>query len=100
MIGKFKPRSFAPNWVMPNKPIDIETNEEARKKYRRAVTDAMNARVKYLRSECVRTERTLELVKLFEGRTFYFLGHLTTVVGYIQYHHSCLFRILTLARVY
>ena len=70
-LGKFKPLSHAANWHMPNKPIDIETNEEARQKYKRERTDAENAKKKYERSIHVKTTATLEVAKKFKDAEFF-----------------------------
>ena len=71
-LGKFKPLSHASLWTLPNPPIDIEDNDEARKSYRRERTDAENAKKLYERSMHVRTTITLELAgKFVDRKRFY-----------------------------
>ena len=72
-LGKFKPRSAAALWEMPEPPIDIATNEEARWKYKKARTEAENAKRKYLQSLHVKTTITLETASKFESREKFYL---------------------------
>ena len=64
-IGKFKPLSYAAEWEIPSAPPDIETNEEARWKYRKERTAAENTRKAYIRALHVRTTATMEVAKRF-----------------------------------
>ena len=72
-LGKFKPYSAASLWVLPNKPPDIETNEEARQAYKRERTQAENEKKKYERSLHVKTTATLELADKFINYEKYYL---------------------------
>ena len=70
-VGKFKPLSHAAHWVMPTPPPDIDTNEEARFKYRKAKTEAENKKRAYIRSMHVRTTITMETAERFGTRKFF-----------------------------
>ena len=72
-LGKFNPLSFAANWYIPNPPPDIETNEDARFEYRKARTEAENAKKKYERSMHVKTTATLQVAAKFKDRDKFFL---------------------------
>ena len=72
-LESFKPLSFASNWHIPNKPLDIETNEEARKKYKKERTEAENAKKKYERSMHVKTTATLDVATKFKDKDEFFL---------------------------
>ena len=72
-IGKFKPLSYASNWEMPSPPCDIDTNVEARKRYREDKTSAENARRKYIRSLHVKTSATLEVANKFKDKDQFYL---------------------------
>ena len=72
-LGKFKPLSYAANWHIPSPPHDVDTNAEARMKYRRDRTDAENARKAYLKSIHVKTSATLEVAKKYKDRDAFFL---------------------------
>ena len=61
-VGKFVPICEIP---LPNKPIDIETNEIARKKYRREAAAAMNKQANQFRRSC-RTRQIMETIKRFK----------------------------------
>lgn len=60
-VGKFKPVVTMP---LPNKPADIETNEEARKEYRRQAAEVMNFNSGAFKRSC-RTRRTMETARQF-----------------------------------
>ena len=46
-LGKFKPLSYATHWPVTPKPPDIETNREARLKYRSKRAQEENAKKAY-----------------------------------------------------
>ena len=66
-IGKFIPIVNIP---LPPKPPDIETNEVARKNYRRKAAEAMNINAGAFKRSC-RTRMTMEAARRFKDKTFY-----------------------------
>ena len=66
-VGKFIPLCDV---VLPNKPVDIETNKESRQAYRRAAAEAYNLQAQMYNKSC-RTRMIMNLARKFEGRTFY-----------------------------
>ena len=66
-IGKFIPIVNIP---LPPKPPDIETNEVARKTYRRQAAEAMNTNASAFKRSC-RTRMTMEAARRFKDKTFY-----------------------------
>ena len=79
-VGKFIPVVEVPK---PPKPVDIATNKEARKDYRRRVAEVMNTNAGSFKRSC-RTRMTMQAVDLFGMRnSSSYRGHLTTEVGHI-----------------
>lgn len=70
-VGKFHPLSKASHWPMPVKPVDIETNKDARFKYNKESAEAHNSRRAYMRSKHVRTSLNLKQAEMFRDKTFY-----------------------------
>ena len=68
-VGKFIPIVELP---LPNKPVDIATNEVARKDYRRRTAETMNQNAAAFRKSC-RTRMTMSVVELFENRERFYL---------------------------
>ena len=66
-VGKFTPIVEIP---LPSKPVDIETNKEARKTYRRQAAEVMNANASAFKRSC-RTRMTMEAARRFKDNTFY-----------------------------
>jgi len=66
-VGKFRPIIDHP---LPNKPIDIATNEEARSIYKKAFTEACNKNANEFRASC-RTRMTLNCIEEFKDKTYY-----------------------------
>ena len=66
-IGKFIPIVELP---IPPKPVDIETNEVARKRYRRQTAEVMNNNAGAFKRSC-RTRMTMEAARQFRNNTFY-----------------------------
>ena len=65
--GKFLPEDFRP---LPNKPHDIETNEQARIAYRQAATDVHNHNANAAK-KTIRTKLTMAMARRFKGETYY-----------------------------
>ena len=63
-VGKFLPII---NYDLPPKPVDIATNKEARKAYRRQAAEVMNKRAAEFKRSC-RTRMTMEAVQRFKNR--------------------------------
>ena len=61
-VGKFIPATDLLD--LPNKPLDIDTNEEAKKDYKRKRRDVEN-RNRIHTQKCVRTRMTMECVRRF-----------------------------------
>lgn len=68
-VGKFVPIVEVP---LPPKPVDIATNKESRKDYRRRAAEAMNLNAASFKKSC-RTRMTMEAVKLFEDKNQFFI---------------------------
>ena len=66
-VGKFIPIVEIP---LPPKPVDIDTNEEARKSYRRRSTEVRNENQGAFRRNC-RTRNTMEAIRRFEGKEYF-----------------------------
>jgi DNA-directed RNA polymerase len=62
-VGKFIPETDIQD--IPNKPLDIDTNEEAKRDYKRKRRDVENANRLHTQ-KCVRTRMTMECVRRFE----------------------------------
>ena len=68
-VGKFLPILEIP---LPNKPVDIADNEEARHEYRRQAAEAMNRNAAAFKRSC-RTRMTMETVQMFKEKDKFFL---------------------------
>ena len=68
-VGKFLPII---HYDLPPKPVDIETNKEARKSYRRQAAEVMNKRAAEFRRSC-RTRMTMEAVQKFKDRERFYI---------------------------
>ena len=62
-VGKFIPETDIQE--IPNKPLDIDTNQEAKSDYKRKRRDVENANRLHTQ-KCVRTRMTMECVRRFE----------------------------------
>ena len=62
-VGKFIPETDIQE--LPNKPLDIDTNEEAKREYKRRRRDVENHN-RIQTQKCVRTRMTMECVRRFE----------------------------------
>ena len=62
-VGKFMPETDILD--LPNKPLDIDTNEEAKLDYKRKRRDVENHNRVHIQ-KCVRTRMTMECVRRFE----------------------------------
>ena len=70
-VGKFIPIVEYP---LPGKPVDIDTNKEARQSYKRECAEVYNKRADVFRRSC-RTRMTMEAVKLFKDKEMFFIPH-------------------------
>ena len=68
-VGKFLPII---QYDLPPKPVNIETDKEARKAYRRAAAEVMNKRAAEFKKSC-RTRMTMEAVRRFKDRDRYYI---------------------------
>ena len=68
-VGKFVPIVEVP---IPPKPVDIATNYEARKDYRRRAAEAMNANAAAFKRSC-RTRMTMEAARMFKDKKEFFI---------------------------
>ena len=68
-VGKFLPII---DYDLPAKPIDIETNYDARKKYRREAAEVMNTRAQEFKRSC-RTRMTMQAVDRFKDRDRFYI---------------------------
>jgi len=68
-VGKFLPII---HYDLPPKPVDIETNKESRKKYRREAAEVMNMRAAEFKRSC-RTRMTMEAVQKFKDRERFYI---------------------------
>ena len=66
-VGKFRPIIEHP---LPNKPVDIETNKEARQAYKRAAAEAYDRRSQEFRKSC-RTRMTMNAISEFKDKEFW-----------------------------
>ena len=67
-VGKFVPIVEIP---LPNKPVDIATNKEARKDYRRKAAEVMNLNAASFKKSC-RTRMIMSAAKLFKDKKEFF----------------------------
>ena len=68
-VGKFVPIVEHP---LPNKPLDIATNEDARQDYRRRAAEAMNKNAASFKESC-RTRMTLDMVSRFKSKDAFYI---------------------------
>ena len=68
-VGKFIPVVEVPK---PPKPVDIATNKDARKDYRRRVAEVMNTNAGSFKRSC-RTRMTMQAVDLFRNEKQFFI---------------------------
>ena len=68
-VGKFVPIVEVP---LPPKPVDIATNKDARKDYRRRAAEVMNLNAASFKKSC-RTRMTMEAAKLFKDKKEFFI---------------------------
>jgi DNA-directed RNA polymerase len=68
-VGKFLP---IVHYDLPPKPVDIATNKDSRKAYRRASAEVMNKQAAEFKKSC-RTRMTMETVNKFKDRDKFFL---------------------------
>ncbi len=68
-VGKFVPIVETP---LPPKPVDIATNKDSRKDYRRRAAEAMNANAASFKRSC-RTRMTMEAAKKFKDKKEFFI---------------------------
>ncbi len=68
-VGKFLPII---NYDLPPKPVDIEENKDARKKYRREAAEVMNKRAAEFKKSC-RTRMIMEAIQRFENRERFYI---------------------------
>ena len=68
-VGKFRPIIEHP---LPNKPVDIETNTEARQAYKRQAAQVHDKRNQEFRRSC-RTRMTMNAIREFKERDRYYI---------------------------
>ena len=68
-VGKFRPIIEHP---LPNKPVDIETNTEAKQAYRRLAAQVHDKRNQEFRRSC-RTRMTMNAIREFKERDRYYI---------------------------
>ena len=68
-VGKFLPII---HHDLPPKPVDIETNKEARHNYNRQAAEVYNLQAQEFKKSC-RTRMTMEAVQRFKGRDKFFI---------------------------
>ena len=68
-VGKFLPII---DYDLPVKPVDIDTNYDARKQYRRKTAEVMNLKAQEFKRSC-RTRMTMEAVKRFKDRDRFYI---------------------------
>jgi len=68
-VGKFLPII---HYDMPPKPVNIDTDKDARKAYRRQAAEVMNKRAAEFKRSC-RTRMTMEAVQRFKDRDRWYL---------------------------
>ena len=70
-VGKFIP---IVDYPLPVKPVDIDTNKEARQSYKRDCAEIYNKKADVYRRSC-RTRMTMEAVDLFKDKEKFFIPH-------------------------
>jgi DNA-directed RNA polymerase len=70
-VGKFIP---IVDYPLPVKPVDIDTNKEARQSYKRDCAEIYNKKADVYRRSC-RTRMTMEAVDLFKDKEMFFIPH-------------------------
>ena len=70
-VGKFIP---IVDYPLPVKPVDIDTNKEARQSYKRDCAEIYNKKADVYRRSC-RTRMTMEAVDLFKNKEMFFIPH-------------------------
>ena len=68
-VGKFQPIC---HHTLPNKPVDIDENEVARKKYRREAAEVLNRQAQEFKRSC-RTRMTMETVERFKNKEKFYI---------------------------
>ena len=68
-VGKFVPICELP---LPPKPVDIETNRDSRKDYRRRAAEVMNINAQAYQRSC-RTRMTMNAVMIFKDKEKFFI---------------------------
>merc|ERR1712072_869954 len=68
-VGKFLPII---HYDLPPKPVDIASNKDSRKAYRRAAAEVMNMRAAEFKKSC-RTRMTMEAVDKFKDRERFYI---------------------------
>jgi DNA-directed RNA polymerase len=68
-VGKFVPIVEV---SLPPKPVDIATNKESRKDYRRRAAEVMNLNAASFKKSC-RTRMTMEAVRMFKDKDEFFI---------------------------
>lgn len=68
-VGKFVPVVETP---LPPKPVDIATNYDARKDYRRRAAESMNFNAASFKKSC-RTRMTMEAARMFKDKKEFFI---------------------------
>ena len=68
-VGKFLP---IVHYDLPPKPVNIDTDKEARKAYRRQAAEVMNKRAAEFKRSC-RTRMTMEAVQKFKDRERFYI---------------------------
>ena len=66
-VGKFRP---VIQHIIPPKPFDIATNEEARREWRKSAAIARNKQAAEVRKSC-RTRMTMDVVREFKDKEYY-----------------------------
>tara|TARA_B100000405_G_scaffold69872_1_gene47921 strand:+ start:2014 stop:4353 length:2340 start_codon:yes stop_codon:yes gene_type:complete len=90
-VGKFIP---IVEYDLPVKPVDIDTNDDARQDYRRRAAEVYNKRADSFRRSC-RTRMTMEAVKLFKDKDQFFVpfscdyrGRMYPVPSFLTIHDT------------
>ena len=68
-VGKFLP---IVHYDLPPKPVDIDTNKDSRKSYRRAAAEVLNNQAAEFKRSC-RTRMTMEAVERFKTRSKFYV---------------------------
>ena len=69
VVGKFLP---VVHYDLPPKPVDIATNDDSRKDYRRKCAEVLNRQAQVFKRSC-RTRMTMEAVQRFKDRDEFFI---------------------------